>query len=480
MTRWAIAWRSVTQRALASSLTALSMALGVALVTGVLLTYGMVSRSFMGNSNLGYNLIAGAKGGKLQLVLNTTYYLSEPVENLPYTFYQQFLTAEQQRKELSLMPESVQNELKDGKYGQYTEFAIPVCLGDYYKGFRVIGTLPKFFDSFHDPRNPEEPRYRFTEGRNFKVWDEEHGYYEAVVGSIVARETGLKLGDKIAASHGSDEGHAHDESPFIVVGILEPSGTPNDRGVFINMEGFYLMEGHAKPVDEDSIDSSPEAKKEAKLRRNPLPIDQREVTAILIRTSSEISGIYISRAVNEGNVAQIVMPIMEITKLFELIVSPIQTLLLVITVMICIVSGISILVSIYNSMNDRKHEIAVMRALGASRGTVMSVVLLESIILSVGGGLLGWFVGHAMMALSSPMIEAKTGVSIGFFDMAPLPMSLEARLGPAIMNSLPTFLRGLFSLELLIIPGLILLAVLVGFLPAYTAYKTDVAESLGD
>ncbi|MCC9606805.1 ABC transporter permease [Blastopirellula sp. JC732] len=480
MTRWAIAWRSVTQRALASSLTALSMAMGVALVTGVLLTYGMVSRSFMGNSNLGYGLIAGAKGGKLQLVLNTTYYLSEPVENIPYTFYQQFLSADQQREELSLMSPDVLSELKDGKYAQSTDFAIPVCLGDYYKRFRVIGTLPKFFELFRDPYDDEEPRYKFAQGRNFKVWDEEHGYYEAVVGSIVARETGLKLGDKIAASHGSDEGHAHEESPFIVVGILEPSGTPNDRGVFINMEGFYLMEGHAKPVDDDAPESSPETKKEAKLRRSPLPIDQREVTAVLIRTNDPFSPIFIRNAVNEGNVAQVVLPVLEITNLFEMIVSPIQTLLLVITVLICIVSGISILVSIYNSMNDRKHEIAVMRALGASRGTVMSVVLLESVILSVGGGLIGWAIGHGMMALASPMIEAKTGVSIGFFDMAPLPMSLEARIGPAIINSLPTFLRGLLSLELLIIPGLILLAVLVGFLPAYTAYKTDVAESLGD
>ncbi|MFI4876934.1 MAG: ABC transporter permease, partial [Blastopirellula sp. JB062] len=475
MTRWAIAWRSVTQRALASSLTALSMAMGVALVTAVLLTYGMVSNSFMGNSNLGYGMIAGAKGGKLQLVLNTTYYLSEPVENIPYSFYQQFLSADQQAKELSLMPESVRGELKDGKYAANTSFAIPVCLGDYYKRFRVIGTLPKFFELFRDPYDEEEARYRFAEGRNFKVWDEEHGYYEAVVGSIVARETGLKLGDKIAASHGSDEGHAHDESPFVVVGILAPSGTPNDRGVFINMEGFFLMEGHAKPVDEESPDSSPETKKKAELRRSPLPIEQREVTAILIRTNDPFSPIFIRNAVNEGNVAQVVLPVLEITNLFELIVSPIQTLLLVVTVLICIVSGISILVSIYNSMNDRKHEIAVMRALGASRGTVMSVVLLESIILSVGGGLIGWTAGHAMMASASPMIEAKTGVAIGFFDMAPLPMSVEAKIGPAIINSLPTFLRGLLSLELLIIPGLILLAVLVGFLPAYTAYKTDVA-----
>ena len=87
--------------------------------------------------------------------------------------------------------------------------------------------------------------------------------------------------------------------------------------------------------------------------------------------------------------------------------------------MICIVSGISILVSIYNSMSDRRREIAIMRSLGAGRYTVMAVVLLEAVILSLGGGLLGWLTGHSLIALASPLIEAETGVTIGLFDLAP-------------------------------------------------------------
>lgn len=473
MSIWHIAWRNIRQRALASSLTSFSMALGVLLVTAVLLVHGLVSKSFSDNSDLGYNMIAGAKGGKLQLVLNTTFYLSEPVENIPYTFYQEFLSKPEQEEELALMAPGKRGDLKDGTFAKNTEFAIPVCLGDYFQNYRVVGTLPKFFESFK-AEDGENLKYQFEEGRNFETWNDEHGYFEAVVGSVVAQQTGLKIGDKIAASHGGDPTDIHTDSPFTVVGILEPSGTPNDRAVFINMEGFYLMSGHAKVEEDEEVGANVSG--DTASRRQPLPIDQREVTAVLIRTSDPFSPIIIRNRVNEGNVAQIVMPVMEITSLFDLIVKPIQTLLLVITTLICFVSGISILVSIYNSMNDRKRDIAVMRALGARRETVMGIVLWESIILSVGGGILGWMGAHVLLFLASPSIEAQTGVRIGLFDLAPLPRSLEVQIPAVIIDN--SWLGPLCSLELVIVPALILLAVIVGFLPAYTAYRTDVAEAL--
>ena len=148
-----------------------------------------------------------------------------------------------------------------------------------------------------------------------------------------------------------------------------------------------------------------------------------------------------------------------------------QLALLVVTALICVVSGISILVSIYNSMSDRKHEIAVMRALGASRSTVMTVILLESILLSLAGGIAGWTGGHTLNTVAGGEIEARTGVSVGFFSVAPPLENLDLwGLGPII---------GLMSPELWLIPALILLAIIVGFLPALAAYQTDVAKSLG-
>jgi len=559
MRLWQIAWRSIQQRALASSLTGFSMALGVMLVVAVLVIHGVINQSFMNNSGLGYNLVVGAKGGRLDLVLNSVYYLARPVENIPYTYYLEFT---------------------EGRFKPYVEKAIPLCLGDMYEDFRVIGTTNGFFRDL----DYGGKKYTFAKGRNFEP-DE---YYGAVIGATVARETGLTVGSEFQPAHGvGPEAHKHD--PFTVLGVLDPTGTPNDRALFINMEGFYLIPEHAKPTDDvpaakktepehgehdhaehdhdkhdhdkhdhdkhdhdkhdhaehsdthadhdhaaeakdaeghaahdqhehaegdpagkaaagapaaehdhaahDHADEAKAAKdaKDAKPAHadahdhdahaghdhdahdahaghdhahhdhdhahshDPLPLEQREVTAILVLTASiggppELLAPELMKAINKDSVAQAVLPIREMSSLFSTFVDPLRVILLALTIMIVIVSGISILVSIYNSMNERQHEIAVIRALGAGRRTVMLLVLLESILLSLAGGLAGWLVGHVLIALLSPWIAVQTGVSIGFLQFV--------------------------GYELVIIPGLIALASLVGYLPAMAAYRTDVAKAL--
>ena len=534
MSLWKIAWRSIQQRGLASVLTALSMGLGVMLVVLVLAIHGVVAESF-GTWNLGYNMIVGAKGGSLQLTLNSVYYLSKPVENIPYDYYLEFVGAEERGRALQ---HSIRSHVHDaqwdaiaatmsaapgdglgglagalaadtfrshdfseldleraGKFGQFTTLAIPLCLGDYYGQFRVVGTTPDLFGKLTYGPSADKS-YEFAAGRNFKHWDEEHSYFEAVVGSMVAREKKLSVGDEIASTHGDPEGEGHGQK-FTIVGILRPSGTPNDRAVFINMEGFFLMEDHALDPPQDEEDeaseenaggfagmaggfeeSEPEdhAEEHSGGEQEPLPVEQRQVTAILLRTANPMLAVGLPKTIARDTQAQAqcVMPIREINGLFVFIVQPIQQALLGITAVVCLVSGISILVSIYNSMSDRKHEIAVMRALGASRGTVMTVILFESVLLSVGGGALGWLSAHTLMALPvvSNQVEAQTGVPIGFFSFAPpIESLLEYRvIGPIIGNVPP---------EVMLIPALIALAIAVGFLPAMAAYRTDVAKSLG-
>lgn len=495
MNLWLIAWRSIQQRGLASSLTAFSMALGVMLVVAVLSISGVIQRSFQNNANLGYNLIIGAKGGKLQLTLNSVYYLSQPIENIPYDFYTEFLPRAQRDIELKTALNQDQ-ESRDGDYAPYAKFAIPLCLGDYFGQFRVVGTTPDMFEKLRF--GPEGERgYEFAQGRNMQRWSAEHGFFEAVVGATVAREMQVQVGQRIATTHGDPEGKGHGRK-FTVVGILAPSGTPNDRATFVNMEGFFLMEGHAKPLDEQPLigrranedaAAPPEETETApavasksgrfssdpqdQLAVQPLPYEQREVTAILVLTSSNLVAPLLQNAINEGNVAQVVLPVLEIFTLFEVFVRPVQIVLLVLTAMICVVSGVSILVSIYNSMADRRHEIAVMRALGASRATVLSIVLVESIILSLGGGALGWVMGHGLNWLASPVIERRTGVTLGFLDFAPNVNIYKLLGGVADIHWMS------ISSELLLIPLLLVLAALVGFLPALSAYRTDVAASLG-
>ena len=528
MSLFRIAWRSIQQRGLASFLTTVSMALGVMMVVAVLSVHGVVAKSFRNNSSLGYNQIVGAKGGKLQLTMNTVFYLSKPVENIPYEYYLEFVSASERQaglkhtirgevhqaqwdtldtlltmdsnsgaglaslgsqlagEFLEARGEQLLDLQRGGRFDLFTAFAIPVCLGDYFGQFRVVGTTPDMFDKLrHGPASDKS--FEFAAGRNFKHWSAENGYFEAVLGASVAREMKVGVGDGFSPSHGDPEGEQHGDQ-FKIVGVLEYSGTPNDRAAFINLEGFYLMDDHAKPIDvgefddaADDVESSSDDDHveashaghadEPDPEFQPLPVEQREVSAVLIRNTSDIIGMSMSNSINEGSDAQCVQPIREITVLFTEFVGPVQLALLVVTALICVVSGISILVSIYNSMSDRKQEIAVMRALGASRSTVMTVILLESVLLSLAGGIAGWTGGHALNTVAGGEIEARTGVSIGFFSLAPPLENLDLwGLGPII---------GLMSPELWLIPALILLAIIVGFLPAMAAYRTDVAKSLG-
>ena len=508
MNLFSIAARSIRQRGLASMLTCFSMALGVTLMVAVIAIHGVVNESFKVGQYLGYNILVGPKGGKLQLTLNSVYYLDEPIENIPYDYYLEFAPQGQREADFehSLqqhahdihweltrgMQQAMGTSLSSGTAGLVTQLAttavrldaeqslpgkrvgqfagpftflaIPLLLGDYYESFRVVGTTPDMFGTMKYGPSADR-QYEFSSGRNFKTHSKEHGFFEAVVGSVVARQTNLHVGDKINPRHGAVDGHAHNQ-PFTVVGILDSTGTPNDRAVFVNMEGFYLMADHAKPVEEteseeDAEEDAEDDHEEAFDTITPLPIEQREVTAVLLQVDP-IFSVGLPNQINEGPVAQAVYPIREISKFFGTFIGPVLGLLVVITLMICVVSGVGILVSIYNSMSDRRHEIAVLRALGAERSTVLWIILFESLILSISGGLIGWTLGHGLVACASPIVEAKTGVAVGFFDLAP---------------ALPPYLP--ISPELLLVPLLAILAIAVGLIPAIAAYRTDVSQSLG-
>ena len=587
-----IALRSVQYRGLGSLLTIISMALGVMMVVAVLTIHGVVSESFKNNTSFGYNILVGAQGGSLQLTMNSVFYLSQPIDTLPYEYYLSFCDEKVRSKEMrnsiaykgleeyqrvsSLAAEQakqpglgfferlaaeltadvlVQQRLdfmeieRPGFYQRYTDTAIPILLGDYYQkedsAWRVCATNRDFFDKLIldvDKQN----HFEFAAGRCFDNFDKEVGYFGAVVGSLTARQAKLKVGDRILVTHGdpsSNSSHLHDQE-FTVTGILAPTGTPNDRVLFVNMEGFYLINDHIKPVRDDSLLSKPavvevdpfaaEAAQEAEsqeetasksangasasesaseatsnspasnqvdvalLNRTPLPIEHREITSILLRTSKNdpynLLGEMLPPRIKEGELAnslqwspfrpvraqtgaQAVNPVGEITKFFAFFVDPARWLLLGLTILICVVSGLSILVGIYNSMSQRHHEIAVMRALGANRSKVMLIMLLESILLALSGGLLGWFAGHALNAVLGPLVEGQTGVPLGFWNFAPKLSLAEIPYANSFLSS--EILQFAVSPELLLIPGLILLAIVVGIYPAVSAYRADIAKSLG-
>jgi putative ABC transport system permease protein len=230
------------------------------------------------------------------------------------------------------------------------------------------------------------------------------------------------------------------------------------------MEGFYLLEGHAltaraKSSDETATPSTPDPTIPAVGYDHdgnpvtPLPEAQREVTSLLVKCPSATASMVLNTAINKsGSATQAVAPAEVVSSLLENIVGPVRVVLLVLTALIVLVAAIGILVSIYNSMSERAHDIAVMRALGASRGAVQTIVLLEAVLLALLGGLAGMLLGHLMIGIASPYVEARTGVTIDMLAFDPW--------------------------ELVVIPALLLLAVLAGVLPAITAYRTDVAKAL--
>lgn len=554
-----IALKSIRQRALASSLTALSVALGVMLMVCVLVVFGIVQRSFLQNS-IGYHLIVGPKGSDLQLVLSSVYRISPPIENIPYKLY-----------------EDVRDDPR-------VAVAIPICLGDFTEegGFPIVATTRQYFEVPYQPgRTPSDPgklfrvRGRFVEGAKER---------DAVIGAEVARRNGWDIDSQFQLVHGgadTETSHVHDEK-FTVTGVLAPTGTPNDKTVFVMLDGFYGVAGHdtplmqalemnhdyfgqealegdwqfdpdekvrlrerfrrvaAKSVEldetrdelEDGSDrtaaereelelwierikrerevelerfyrdlstktkelkslraeagrlgkkTEPTAAETARLdeieerieqleveTRTPhdvmhnLPEWMKEVTAVFVRMQqpegeagiAEALSIQFAAEMKSGLRAQAVNPIVPMQRLQNQFVGNIRTVLLWMTFLIVIVSGVGIFVSIYNSMADRKREIAIMRALGARRGTVFSIILLEAFLLCAIGGLVGAALGHAAVFIAAPYIARASGLLID-------PFAFE------------------FT-ELWLIPSLILLTSLVGIVPGLTAYRTDVAEALAE
>jgi putative ABC transport system permease protein len=440
----AIAYKSLKQRALASVLTGFSVALGVMLMVAVLVIYSVLDQTFSQRS-IGYDLIVGPKGSPLQLVLSTVYHTNPPIENLPYRFF----------REVAADPR--------------VEAAIPVAIGDVTEqgAFPIVGIIPEYF--LHD----YAPKRKFLiRGNTLRK------PFDALIGDRVAKVNGWDIGTEFRMIHGgADTGHVHDEK-FTVVGVLAPTGSPNDKSVFVHLDGFYQIQGHDKPFDEaikrereffgePALSNEELATQVAKLQKkyghdhhdhaghehfHDVPDLQKEVTSILLLCKTPIAANLLAGDYKKSFKAMAVNPIFPMRQLMQDVLGGIKTLLLVLTGLIIAVSGIGIFVSIYNSMAARKREIAIMRALGARRQTVFAIILAESIMLCLGGGVLGLALGHGLVFASAPLVELKSGIIMNPWAFEPM--------------------------ELWLIPVLLGLGALVGAVPGLTAYRTDVSEAL--
>jgi len=416
------------------------MSLGVAIVVTVIVIHGVLHDSF-NKGTQGYDYIVSAKGSPLDVVLSTVFYLREPVGDIPTHYLRVF------RGQDPLVLEEETHHFP----GTF-ESALPVTIGHHFRGAPIIGTTPEFFTQLRYMDNRE---YRFAHGGNIKFDD----IFTAVIGSRASKRTGLRVGDTFEPEGiEDDDGDAHE--PFTIVGVLAPTGTPNDNALFVNIEGFYDMHGHGHPGHDHAGGAAKRysailLKARENVARPPsgAVTDPNNPAAMLAdRSYVDMKSMELPRILDKTHDIQAVSPVQEISALLNNIIGNIQMVLLILAILVILVAGIGMMVSIYNSMSERRQEIALMRALGARRLTVMAIILLESILLSLGGGVLGVFLGHLLIAGIGPLVSEHTGIVIRFWD---------------------------FQLaEIVLIPGLILLASVVGFLPAAVAYKQDVATSL--
>jgi putative ABC transport system permease protein len=463
MSLLSIAWKSIRQRLLASSLTGVSVALGVALMVAVLVINGVFARMFSQDS-VGYNVVIGGKGSAWQLVLNTIYRVDNPIVKMPWRFYQEVAARDD------------------------VGTAIPFAVSDTTEqgGFPIVATTKDYF------------RVPYAYGRQFAIPKDHNflrGPWDAVVGSEVAKVNQWTVGSEFKIRHSGTDDHVHEEK-FTVQGVLAPTGTANDRTAFIEINGFFLIGDHDEDLDKAierelkyfpneteqqirdryAVDIARMAAEEAEhaagghdhahhhhhaasdLKKGVSAIlvitrgrpDQSDQTRHDLARSGQAIGMVAE--FREHPAAMAVQPFQVMFEIREKLIGNINLALLILTGLIIVVSGIGIFVSIYNSMANRRREIGVMRALGAPRSSVFSVILLESLLLCLGGGLLGLVIGHGLVFIAAPIVEAKSGLLIN-------PLAFE-------------------HAELWLIPAMIAMASLVGFLPGLTAYRTDVAEAL--
>ena len=328
--------RSLRQHLLSTVITAFSIALASGLLMSVWVVKDQAERKFMGVDS-GFDAVVGPPGSKLPLVLNAIFHLESSERNLSWEQYEAVAAHPKVRT------------------------AVPLALGDNYYGYRLVGVTTNLFG------------VEYRDGEKYDVQD--GGYVfrpdkkQAVVGSFVAERLGLKVGDKFHPYHGLtfDESEKHAEI-YIVTGIMKPTNTPGDRVIWIPIKGLQNMEGH-------KAESS------------------TEVSAVLVKLISNTLAPSMDKQINQqGSVMTFAGPIaMIVAQIFNKI-APMEMILRCVAVLVALVAAGSILASIYNSMNERRRDIAILRALGARRGTVFGVVILESSSIAVLGALAGFVV----------------------------------------------------------------------------------------
>lgn len=385
-----LSYSYLRRRALNTLLNVLLLSFGIATITILLLFSYQLEDNLYKNAE-GIDVVVGAKGSPIQLILSSIYHIDNPTGNI----------------ELS--------EAKQLMGHPMVASATPLALGDNYLGYRIVGSTTDYLDKYSAT---------LCEGT---LWDHE---FELVIGADVAKKEGLQIGDKIVSSHGfSEAGYAHDDQDMVVVGILEPTGTIVDRLIVAGIETLWgihterdIDHTHGRSISDESYLST--------------NYDQEQITSLLIRYQNPLAAAQFPRYVNDQTSMQAAAPAVEVTRLLTLLGVGLNSIRFFALVLI-LASVLGIFIALLNSMKERKYDLAIMRTLGGSRWKLFNHVIIEGALISVAGGLLGIALGHfALEGVGVMFAEAQQFAVTGYVFLPEEIMILVLALGIGILSSL--------------------------------------------
>ncbi len=353
-----IVWKNIVAKKLNSFLCILLMTFGIAIISLIMILGKQVEEKFTRNIS-GIDMVVGAKGSPLQLILSGIYQIDSPTGNIPLEEVQK-LSSNPLVKEI-----------------------IPLSMGDNYRGFRIVGTNSKYLKHF---------KAEMAEGAEFT------GNMEVVLGATVALVTGLKTGDRFSSSHGLEsDGDAHDDHKYVVKGILKPNNSVADNLVLTGLESVWSLHDHGDDHEEE----------------NAAP---KEVTCALVKFRSPLGLMTLPRNINQNTVMQAALPSIEINRLFELMGVGFDMLKILAGVIMAL-SGVSVFITLYNSLKERKYEMALMLSMGAGRMKLFSMLLLEGIFLSLAGFIAGISFSRLGLFLLSGQLSKSYHYSLNSFSL---------------------------------------------------------------
>ena len=408
-----LALASLAARALTVSMTIIAIALSVALFLGVEKVRTGAKASFADTIS-GTDLIFGARSGSVQLLLYSVFRIGNATNNLTWKSYQDIAA----RTEV--------------------DWIVPISLGDSHRQFRVMGTTPAFFD-----------HYKYRSGKSLAMRDGAiiSDLFDAVIGADVATTLGYNIGDPIVVAHGLASFIKHEDQPFRVSGILEKTGTPVDRTVIVSVQAIEAIH-----VDWQTGAQRPGKSTPADAIRQ-MELEPQAITAALVGVKSRLKVFGLQRSINEYTQEPLlaILPGVALQELWQ-IVGIAETALIGVSIMVVVTALIGMMATIFSSLNERRREMAIFRAMGARPRVVLGLLVLEAVLMAALGAILGLALLYLGLFVGQPLIDSAFG----------LWLPIEA----------PT-LRELWAMF-----GVVDSGAIVSMVPALRAYRMSLADGM--